>query len=95
MPPFVPNTSGVKVSISTSLSLLLYFLFFSFSCSLKIVAVCLPLLGKNAGENAGENCKLFLGQVHLIVLHSDEQLHLIKWRSDSWADCKSVATLDN
>ena len=42
MPPFVPNTSGVKVTISTSITLWLYFLFFSFSCSLKIVAVCLP-----------------------------------------------------
>ena len=34
MPPFVPNTSGVKVPISTSITLWLYFLFFSFSCSI-------------------------------------------------------------
>ena len=47
MPPFVPNTSGVKVPISTSNTLWLYFLFFSFSsCSLKIVAVCLPWLDR-------------------------------------------------
>ena len=41
MPPFVPNTSGVKVPISISMTFWLNFLFFSFSCSLKIVAVCL------------------------------------------------------
>ena len=46
MPPFVPNTSGVKVPISTSITLWLYFLFFSFSCSLKIVAVYLPWLDR-------------------------------------------------
>ena len=46
MPPFVPNTSGVKVPISTSITLWLYFLFFSFSCSLKIVAVCLPWMDR-------------------------------------------------
>ena len=46
MPPFVPNTSGLKVPISTSITLWLYFLLFSFSCSLNIVFVYLPWLDR-------------------------------------------------
>jgi len=46
MPPFVPNTSGVKVPISKSITPWMYFLFFSFSCSLKIVVVYLPWLDR-------------------------------------------------
>ena len=37
---------------------------------------------------AGEIYILFL---HFILLHSDEQLHLINWRSDSGAGGMSVA----
>ena len=46
MHPFVPNSSGIKVSISTSVTFWLYFLFFSFSCYLKIVAVWSPWLDR-------------------------------------------------
>ena len=44
MPPFVPNTSGVKVPISTFITLWLYLLFFSFSCLLIIIIIILIII---------------------------------------------------